>query len=156
MSIRRSKTSSDVEQAPLNPLIGALLRLPRDYVVNRMHEALEQKGHDISLTELSVFMYPGPHGMRPIELARKCNMARQGMNYVLSGLESRGYIERVHGSGGLARVVHLSRRGQDVLALMRKTVMQIEREWSDYLGEKRFKELTDTLLDLSNWLGQMP
>jgi hypothetical protein len=39
---------------------------------------------------------------------------------------------------------------------MRKTVTQIEREWSDYLGEKRFKELTGTLLDLSNWLGQKP
>ena len=156
MSTRRPKTSSDVEQVPLKPLIGALLRLPRDYVVNRMHEALERKGYDISLTELSVFMYPGPDGMRPIELARRCNMARQGMNYVLGGLENRGYIERVDGSSGLARVVHLSRRGQDVLVVMRKTVTQIEREWSDYLGEKRFKELTGTLLDLSTWLGQKP
>lgn len=40
-------------------------------------------------------MYLGPHGMQPIELARKCDMARQEMNYVLSGLEWLGYVERV-------------------------------------------------------------
>ncbi len=121
-----------------------------------MLEALNAQGYDISPTELAVFMYPGPQGMRPIEIARKCNMGRQAMNYVLTGLENRGYIERMDGDSGQARVVHLSKRGEEVLALMRQTVVQTEREWTDHLVERRFKALKETLQDLSEWLGQAP
>jgi len=150
-----STTKSKISEAPaLQPLVGALLRLTHEHVVNRMLEALNAQGYDISPTELAVFMYPGPHGMRPIEIARKCHMGRQAMNYVLTGLEKRGYIERLDGANGLARVVHLSAPGQAALALMRKTVAQIEQEWTGHLGERRFKALKETLQDLSQWLGQ--
>ena len=31
---------------------------------------------------------------------------------------------------------------------------QIEREWIEFLGEDRFAALSETLLDLSRWLGK--
>ena len=79
-------------------MIGSLLRLPHEVIVARMLAALNAKGFDISPTELGVFLYPGPEGRRPIELARQCHMTRQAMNYVLAGLERRGYIERHTGA----------------------------------------------------------
>ena len=138
------------------PLIGALLRFPREAVVQRMLDALNENGYDLTPTELGVMMYPGPEGKRPSELARATAMSRQSMNYLLSGLEERGYLRRADGESGLARVVHLSKRGREAGLLMRKTVEEIEREWIAFLGEARFRALSDTLLDLSRWLGKVP
>ena len=138
------------------PMIGALLRFPREVVVQRMLEALNEHGYDLTPTELAVMMYPGPDGQRPSELARTCAMSRQSMNYLLSGLEGRGYLRRADGDQGLARLIQLTERGRAAGKLMRKTVEQIEREWIAFLGEERFAALSATLLDLSRWLGKVP
>jgi DNA-binding MarR family transcriptional regulator len=149
--------TSRAESAPGfgKPLIGALLRFPREAVVQRMLEALNDGGYDLTPTELTVMMYPGPDGRRPSELARACGMSRQAMNYLLAGLEARGYLSRADGESGVARVVRLSARGQAAGLLMRKTVVAIEREWAKFLGEARFRALSDTLLELSRWLGKV-
>lgn len=140
----------------MTPLIGSLLRLPREEIVTRMLEALNAHGIDITLTEMTVFMYPGPEGQRPINLARQCNMTRQAMNYVLTGLERRGYIERHTGTSSAARVVRLTDKGWEVIAQMRRCVAEIEQQWTAYLGKQRFKALSETLRDLSQWLGKLP
>jgi DNA-binding MarR family transcriptional regulator len=156
MSIVKKNTSKKPKQKAITPLIGSLLRLPREVIVVRMFEALNAQGFDITLTELNVFMFPGPEGQRPIDLARQCNMTRQAMNYVLSGLERRGYIERHTGISAAARVVRLTDKGQEVIAQMRSCVIEIERQWTKYLGAQRFKTLSVTLRDLSQWLGKLP
>ena len=140
----------------ITPLIGSLLRLPHEVVVARMFDALHAHGFDITLTELSVFMYPGPEGRRPVDLARQCNMSRQAMNYVLASLESRGYVERQAGAGAAERMVSLTDRGWEAIALIRRSVSEIEQQWTDYLGARRFKALSETLRDLSLWLGKLP
>ncbi|HZV93312.1 MAG TPA: MarR family transcriptional regulator [Caldimonas sp.] len=137
------------------PLIGALLRFPREVVVERMLEAVNAGGHDLSAAELNMLMYPGPDGKRPSALARECGMSRQSVNYLLAGLEARDYLRRADGESGVARVVHLSPRGRSVGLLMRKTVVQIEREWTKVLGTERFEALRDTLVDLSRALGKL-
>jgi DNA-binding MarR family transcriptional regulator len=144
------------EPAVGRPLIGALLRFPREVVVQRMLDALNAHGYDLTPTEVGVLMYPGPEGRRPSELARACAMSRQSMNYLLAGLEERDYLRRADGESGLARVVHLSKRGRDAGLLMRRTVEEIEREWTAFLGETRFRALSETLLELSRWLGKAP
>jgi DNA-binding MarR family transcriptional regulator len=138
------------------PLIGSLLRLPREVIVSRMLAAVHSHAFDITATELSVFMFPGPDRRRPIDLARQCGMSRQAMNYVLAGLERRGFVERHSGANAAARLVHLTPKGWQVIDLMRRCVAEIEREWSGYLGERRFKALSETLRELSQWLGKLP
>jgi hypothetical protein len=41
------------------PLIGSLMRLPREYIVARMLAEVHRQGFDVSQTELGVFMFPG-------------------------------------------------------------------------------------------------
>ncbi len=72
------------------PMIGSLLRLPHEVVVARMLAALNDDGFDISSTELGVFLYPGPEGRRPSELARQCNTTPQGKNYGFTEPEAPG------------------------------------------------------------------
>ena len=156
MSIAKKSTSKKPQQKPITPLIGALLRLPREVIVTRMFEALNAGGFDITLTELNVFMFPGPEGQRPIDLARQCNMTRQAMNYVLAGLERRGYIERHAGIAPASRVVRMTDKGREVIAQVRRCVIEIEQQWTKFLGAQRFKTLSVTLRDLSQWLGKLP
>ena len=127
MSMAKKTTSKKPPQ--ITPLIGALLRLP----------------HEV-----------GPDGRRPIDLARQCNMTRQAMNYVLAGLESRGYIERQAEAGKAERVVRLTDRGWEVISQIRRSVAEIEQQWIAYLGAQRFKVLSETLRDLSLWLEKLP
>jgi DNA-binding MarR family transcriptional regulator len=152
---RKSSSRKRVPQA-ITPMVGSLLRLPHEVVMARMLLALDARGFDITLTELRVFLYPGPEGRRPIDLARQCHMTRQAMNYVLSGLEHRGYIERHAGTRPAATAVRLTGRGREALAEIRGSVAAIEREWAAHLGAQRFKALCDTLRDLSRWLGKLP
>jgi DNA-binding MarR family transcriptional regulator len=139
----------------LTPKIGVLLRLPHEVVTARMLSALADKGFDITPTELGVFLYPGPDGRRPVDLARQCHMTRQAMNYVLAGLERRGYIERQAGPSAAGRVVCLTARGWAMIEPIRTCVDEVEREWVAHLGVQRFKAMRDTLHDLSLWLGKL-
>jgi DNA-binding MarR family transcriptional regulator len=136
-------------------MIGSLLRLPHDAVMARMLATLNRSGFDLTPTELGVFLYPGPDGRRPIDLARQCNMTRQAMNYVLAGLERRGYIKRNAGTSAAVRVVRLSERGWEIVAQIRGCVVAIEQEWASHLGAQRFKVLRETLRDLALWLGKL-
>ena len=156
MSIAKRPAPKKPRQKAITPLIGSLLRLPREVIVARMFEELNAHGFDITPTELELFMYPGPDGRRPADLARQCNMTRQAINYVLSGLERRGYIERHAGTSGTARLVRLTERGWEVVAQMRRCVIAIEQQWTKYLGVRRFRVLSETLQELSQWLGRLP
>jgi DNA-binding MarR family transcriptional regulator len=153
-----SKTGRSSRRQPpsvATPLIGSLLRLPHEVIVARMLAALASSGFDISLTELGVFLYPGPDGRRPSDLARQCNMTRQAMNYVLAGLERRGYIERQAGASVAARVVRLTDQGWAIVAQLRGCVRAIEQEWVEHLGAQRFRALREALRELSLWLGKL-
>jgi DNA-binding MarR family transcriptional regulator len=149
------KNSAGFEPQAGLPMIGSLLRLPREHVVARMLSTVNAQGFDVSLTELGVFMYPGPHGRRPIELARQCNMSRQAMNYVLAELERRGYLLRRPGAASNSTELQLTDKGQQMYALMRSCVAAVELEWKEHLGEQRFNALRETLQELSTWLGNV-
>jgi DNA-binding MarR family transcriptional regulator len=134
------------------PLIGSLLRLPHEVVEARMLADLHAHGFRLTLTELRVFLYPGPDGRRPADLARQCDMTRQAMNYVLAGLEQRGYLERRTESA--SRVVRMTGAGRRLVARLRACVAGIEREWAAHLGRQRFDALRATLHELACWLGK--
>ncbi|HEX3631936.1 MAG TPA: MarR family transcriptional regulator [Casimicrobiaceae bacterium] len=155
MSTARTLARRKRSHQAITPMIGWLLRLPHEVIVSRILAALNGKGFDISPTELGVFLYPGPEGRRPIELARQCQMTRQAMNYVLAGLEGRGYIERHTGPTPAARVVRMTDRGWAMVAPIRDCVAAIEHEWTAHLGTRRFNALRETLRDLSLWLGKL-
>jgi DNA-binding MarR family transcriptional regulator len=136
-------------------MIGSLLRLPREHIVGRMLAEVNARGFDVSETELHVFMFPGPNGRRPAELARQCYMTRQAMNYVLSELERRDYIARQPGPTAASTVIQMTARGTEMIELMRAVVVTVEGEWIAYLGTQRFNALRDALHDLSGWLGKL-
>ena len=136
-------------------MIGALLRLPHEAVVTRLLAALAREGLELSQTELGVFLFPGPDGRRPSDLARQCGMTRQAMNYVLTGLEEGGYLQRHDAETPNGRVVRTTERGRRVIGGVRAVIHEIEREWAAHLGASRYGQLRDTLHELARWLGKL-
>ncbi|HXH96334.1 MAG TPA: MarR family transcriptional regulator [Gaiellaceae bacterium] len=133
------------------PMIGALMRLPWEAVLRRMLEALHEHGFDdIDAPHLSVLLWPGPDGLRPSDLAARMRVTKQALNYLLGELERLGYLERrPDPDDGRARRIAITDRGKEMIPVIREAVAEAEREWAAELGEERFAQLRELLLDLN-------
>jgi len=120
-------------------------------VRERMLARLHERGfEDLSPAHLIVLQFPGPQGLRPSDLAARLQMSKQALNYLLGELERLGYIERLPDPNDLrSRRISVTRRGDVVAGVIREAVGEVEKEWTDQLGAKRFAELRTLLLDLN-------
>jgi DNA-binding MarR family transcriptional regulator len=117
-----------------------------------MLAGLHQRGYsDLIAPHLSVLQYPGPEDMRPSDLATRTRMTKQAMNYLLGRTEELGYLERVEDSSDQRfKRIRLTPRGRAAGAAMREIVLEIEAEWAQKLGPRRFAELRDLLAELND------
>jgi DNA-binding MarR family transcriptional regulator len=143
-------TTSATANAPGPPLIGALLRLPWEAIQERMLARLHEHGFtDFDASYLIVFQYPGPQGERPSELAARLRISKQALNHLLGQLERRGYLERrPDADDGRSRRIGLTPRGTRAVAVIRAAVAEMEDDWKERLGARRFEQLRRSLLDL--------
>ena len=144
-------TQLDEEGAFGPPLIGALLRIPWEAVRRRMLERLHEDGFDdLDAPHLTVFLYPGPQGSRPSDLAARLGVSKQALNYLLGELERLGYLERLTDPRDRrSRRISLTRRGERAILVIRDAVAEIERDWEARLGRERFAELHGLLRELA-------
>jgi DNA-binding MarR family transcriptional regulator len=131
------------------PFVGALLRMA--YQITREYQlgALRKHGFsDLNQALLNMMVYPHPDGVRPGDLAKRINMTRQATNYLLGQLEALGYIERKAQKGGTRRLVFLTRRGWQSIDRHRAAVLELEAQWAKAIGQKRFNDFKETLVQL--------
>ena len=133
------------------PLIGALLRMPWESVLERLLAGLRERGFtDLGASHLSVLQWPGPDDLRPSELAAQSRMSKQALNYLLGQLERLGYLERRDDPRDQRfKRIALTRRGKRAALAMRDIVRDVEAEWEQQLGPERFAELRLLLTDLN-------
>jgi DNA-binding MarR family transcriptional regulator len=151
-SSSRFTNQSEPAQAFGPPLIGALLRVPWESVQRHMLARLHEHGFDdLDAAHLIVFQYPGPQGARPSELAARLRISKQALNYLLGELERLGYLERRPDPDDLrSKRVALTDRGVALAGVMREAVAELETDWSERLGPKRFAQLRNLLRDLND------
>jgi DNA-binding MarR family transcriptional regulator len=139
-------------------MIGALMRLPWEAVMHRLLQALHENGFgDIDGPQLSVILWPGPEGMRPSDLAARMRVTKQALNYLLGVLEQNGYLERrPDPDDRRARRIAITERGQALIPVLRGEVVRIEREWAAALGEDRFAQLRELLVELNETVALTP
>jgi DNA-binding MarR family transcriptional regulator len=143
------------ESLPGTPL-GAMLRVTHEALTREILDSLSQQGIEITENEFSVMRYPGPDGVRPIDLARRCNMTKQTMNYVLTGFESKGYIERRSPEGRRSTTIRLTAKGWKLFSVTRRCATEIEARWAAHIGARRFNALRASLHEIAVWLGKLP
>ena len=149
---RRSSGFTKSVPGPFGPaLIGALLRLPWETVRRRMLERLHERGFDdLEIAHLNLFLFPGPQGLKPSELAARLGASKQSVNHVLGQMERFGYLERRDDRDDLRSTrIHLTSRGKLVVTTIREAVMEVEGEWRQKLGTKRLELLRQMLVELS-------
>jgi DNA-binding MarR family transcriptional regulator len=132
------------------PLIGALLRIPFETVRDRMLAGLHERGYtDLVAAHLNVLQYPGPENLRPSELVTRTRMSKQALNYLLGQLEQHGYLTRQDdNSDQRSKRIHLTPRGQAAIKAIREIVREVEGEWKQQLGARKFAQLRDLLTEL--------
>ena len=132
-------------------MIGALMRLPWEAVHRRMLEALQETGFgEIDGPRLAVLLWPGPDGMRPSDLAARMKVTKQALNYLLRDLERLGYLERhPDPDDNRARRIALTDRGRALVPIIRGAVSDTERHWAASLGDARFEQLRELLIELN-------
>jgi DNA-binding MarR family transcriptional regulator len=137
------------------PLLGALMRMPVDEIRVRMLAALHDQGFDDLIpAHLIVLRWPGPDGLRPVEIAAQSGISKQALNYLLGQLEETGYLERVDDPDDRrSKRVKMTKRGWDAGQVMRATVAEIEGEFVDAHGTKDLDSLLTHLKDLNAVLG---
>jgi DNA-binding MarR family transcriptional regulator len=143
--------TDDANSTTPPPLIGALLRMPADAVVDRMVTGLHEAGFtDVVPAHFSVLRYPGPGNRRPSDLAAEARMSKQAMNYMLGDLERLGYLTRGDDpDDGRSKRVQLTERGEALRQAIRRIVRGIEAEWERELGPRKFTQLRGLLAELN-------
>jgi DNA-binding MarR family transcriptional regulator len=132
------------------PLLGALLRVPLDAIRARMLDALHRAGFtDLVAAHLVILRYPGPDGLRPVEVAGNSGITRQAANYLLGQLEQLGYLERRDDPDDpRARRIHMTERGAAAGRTIRAAVSEMEEEWARELGHEDLEQLRALLTRL--------
>ena len=151
MSLSSDFTQPDTKAStPPPPLIGALLRIPFETVRDRMLAGLHERGYtDLIAAHLDVFQYPGPENQRPTELAAHTRMSKQALNYLLGQLEQLGYLTReADPSDQRSKRIRGTPRGRAAGRAIREIVQEVEAEWEQQLGPRKFAQLRDLLAQL--------
>ena len=151
LSSRFTEPHAEDASAPPPPLIGALLRIPFETVRDRMLAGLHQRGYtDLVAAHLDVFQYPGPENQRPTELATQTRMSKQALNYLLGQLEQLGYLTReTDPSDQRSKRIRATPRGRAAGKAIREIVREVEVEWEQQLGPRKFAQLRDLLAQLN-------
>jgi DNA-binding MarR family transcriptional regulator len=150
MSLSSAFTQPGAEALAPSPLIGALLRIPFETVRDRMLAGLHERGFtDLVAAHLDVFQYPGPENQRPLELAAKTRMTKQALNYLLGQLQQLGYLMReIDDSDQRSKRIRLTPKGHAAIQAIREIVQDVEAEWEQQLGPRKFAQLRGLLMQL--------
>ena len=88
-------------------------------------------------------------GIRISELAERAGMTKQAMGEIAAGLESSGLLATAPDPADRrAKLVRLTRRGQDVVSAANTAIRRKEAQWRERLGEHRWDEFRQILVDL--------
>jgi DNA-binding MarR family transcriptional regulator len=125
--------------------------MPWETLRQRQLEGLHARGFtDLHPAHLTVFQYPGPQDMRPLDLATRTRMSKQAMNHLLGQLERLGYVtRRADPEDHRYTRVDVTPRGDATIRAIREIILEVEAEWEAEVGSKRFTQLKRLLAELA-------
>ncbi len=132
-------------------MLGILLRTPWQAIRARIHSELVAAGFDdVRPRDLAVLQWPGPEGMRAIDIAANASMSKQAVKPLIDHLEQRGYLERVPDPDDhRAQRIRTTPRGQQLMAAASAIITTIEQDIEEKLGSRIHAQLRAILEDLA-------
>ena len=112
-------------------LLLTLLLRAAHAIVQELVQRLAAAGYsDIRAADSRVFENLDPGGTRITELAARAQMTHPSMSELVSGLETRGYVQRqTDPADRRARLVRLTPRGRAMLRVAVREIAAIETAW---------------------------
>jgi DNA-binding MarR family transcriptional regulator len=135
--------------------LGLLCFYPSRAMEARLLEELAAAGFDdLTIAQARLAARLGPHGSRLTDLAAQALVTKQTAGHLVDQLERAGYVRRVPDpTDGRARLVQMAERGEAVVVVARRVEVEVEAEWTAYLGAEataclrealeRLREITD-------------
>jgi DNA-binding MarR family transcriptional regulator len=132
------------------PLI-ALLQDVQRQMQDELHSRLARRGYaEIRPAHGCVFGNMRPHGVRLTDIAERSRITKQSVGEIVTNLEDLGYVERVPDpEDRRAKLVRLTKHGQEVQDAALATFAEIEAEWGGRIGAKKVAALRAALEELS-------
>jgi DNA-binding MarR family transcriptional regulator len=134
--------------------LAVLLREPFRIGSARLHERFAERGHpEVRTPHGNVLQFLDADGTRVSVLAERAQVTKQSMAELVAHLERHGYVERVPDPADRrAKLVRATPRGQEVYAIAREFVVEMEAEWTSKLGERKIASLRKLLKELNEKL----
>jgi DNA-binding MarR family transcriptional regulator len=132
------------------PNTATLMFISHRAVETRVMEALVAAGaDDITLAQSRLMQRLDVQGMRLTDLAEQARVTKQTAGALIDQLERAGYVARTPDpSDARARLVTLTDKGMALCLTAGKEVDKVEKEWREFLGERRFTQMRDALVAL--------
>jgi DNA-binding MarR family transcriptional regulator len=150
MSTARPRISRPAAPAKPPLPIGALFRFGLHEIRSRISTGVRDAGfEDVRPAHVTLFRWPGPDGRRPGEVAADVQISKQRVNDLLRDLERLGYLSLERDSDdSRARIIRLTPRGRRLHETAIGLHAQIEAEWSQAIGQRRYQQLRGALDDM--------
>jgi DNA-binding MarR family transcriptional regulator len=134
------------ERLAIGQLLVRLLREFRDDLAAPRAEA----GYaDVREPHFQIFGNIRTGGIRLTELAERAQLSLAATSELVNDLAGLGYLtRRPDPADGRAKLIDLTKRGQDLMADAGRRVADIERRWSAMTGEKNFDQMCRTMQQL--------
>lgn len=142
--------AAEVEAQAADMNVGVLLFIPYRAMESRVFAALASAGFDdFTPAQARVMQRIGPDGTRLTELAEAAQVTKQTASFLVDQLERTGYVRRgPDPRDGRARLVHVGERGAAARPVAEQAVAEVEAEWRADLGERRWRQLREALIQL--------
>jgi DNA-binding MarR family transcriptional regulator len=131
------------------PQLGALLRLAHQAMSQELSRWLIESGHaDLQPAHSAAIqaLWTRPEGARLTTLAQAARITKQSMGALVDHLCHAGYAERVADPDDRrASRVRLTGRGRAFTEEVRAFSRRVEADWAGRVGERRVKNLRETL-----------
>jgi DNA-binding MarR family transcriptional regulator len=132
-----------------DPNLGVLLFLPYRHMEQRVLDAVVAAGYPVTLAQARVFQRIDADGSRLTDLAAAAQVTKQTAGFLVDQLVAGGYVERAPDpTDARARLVRITARGYDAIAVARAVQDGIEAEWRDHLGPAELERLRGALVRL--------
>jgi DNA-binding MarR family transcriptional regulator len=100
-----------------------------------------------------VTAYIKADGSRPTDLAAAARMTLPAMSELVDDLQALGYVERRRDqSDGRAKLICLTDHGREAIRTGQRVIAELEAEWAEALGERRFEGFAQTFQALHDHL----
>ena len=135
------------EQPPLNTI--AMLGQAYSLLGFRIVDGVVGAGHPVKANHSAVFAQLGPSGARLTELAAGAGITPQAMGEIVDELEALGYVARnPDPRDRRAKVITLTVEGHEAVAAGERTIVGLEQDITDVLGERGHRQLREMLTAL--------